>query len=128
MWLGQNEKVYLTALLHRVAVYCGVELLTFCVMSNHFHLLFRVPEKAVADAGLDSEDLIRRVRGVYGNAAAQQLLKLRRSISTEGVAAQWDAELAIHRGRMHDLSIFMKLLKQRFTMWHNHQHGTRGTL
>jgi putative transposase len=128
LWLDTKEKVYLTALLRRVAFYCGVEVLTFCIMSNHFHLLVRVPEKASADAALDPEGLIVRVRGVYGIAAAEHLWSLRELNSSEATAPQWEAELAMHRGRMHDLSVFMKLLKQRFTMWHNHQHRTRGTL
>ncbi len=128
LWLGDQEKVYLTSLLHRVARYCGVEVLTFCIMSNHFHLLVRIPEKAAADAGLTGEQLIHRVANLYGSAVAEPLWGLLRGLEHAEMKVLWEAEAAVHRGRMHDLSIFMKLLKQRFTMWHNHGHGTRGTL
>ncbi|MCC5805020.1 MAG: transposase [Opitutales bacterium] len=49
--------------LRRVADFCGVEVLTFCVMSNHFHILARVDPaaKEVADA-----ELVRRFRVLYG--------------------------------------------------------------
>ena len=30
--------------------------------------------------------------------------------------------------RMGDVSVFMRELKQRFTIWYNHQKGNRGTL
>ncbi len=123
LWLDTPEKVYLTALLQRVAAYCGVEVLTFCIMSNHFHLLVRIPEKAKADAELGPEALIGRVREVYGSAAAEHLWSLHKSSDPEA-ETHWQ----MHQGRMHDLSVFMKLLKQRFTMWHNHRHGTKGTL
>ena len=28
----------------RLSAFCGVEVLTYCIMSNHFHLLIRIPE------------------------------------------------------------------------------------
>ncbi len=127
-WLGVPEKTYLMGLLHQVAKYCGVEVLTFCVMSNHFHLLVSVPVKAVADAALGSTQMINRVQQMYGRAAAERLRGLMQDGAAPGAGAALEEECAIHLGRMHDLSVFMKLLKQRFTMWHNRCHDTRGTL
>jgi putative transposase len=128
LWLGVAEKEYLLALLQRVALYCGVEVLTFCIMSNHFHLLVRIPQKTTADAKLEPIQLFNRVRKLYGDESADRLQALHQGAVTDGIKALWEAELATHRARMHDLSVFMKLLKQRFTMWHNHTHSTRGTL
>ncbi len=128
LWLGAGEKIALCELLERLAPYCGVELLTFCVMSNHFHLLLRVPEKAVADAALDGIDLCRRVGLLHGEDSAAELESLWKSRANPGAKHQWEQEREMHLGRMHDLSIFMQLLKQRFTMSHNRHHGTRGTL
>ena len=40
------------------AEFCGVEILTSAIMSNHFHVLVRVPQKSMpADA-----ELLRRYR------------------------------------------------------------------
>jgi hypothetical protein len=127
-WLAAAEQAFLMELLNRVALYCGMEVLTFCIMSNHFHLLIRVPEKAVADAALDTYQTLHRVRLLYGAEAAGALEGLINHQPTEEMKSLLEAELELHRSRMHDLSVFMKLLKQRFTMWHNRQHGTRGTL
>jgi putative transposase len=127
LWLGAEEKAYLTGLIHRVAAYCGVQVLTFCVMSNHFHLLLTVPEKIAADNALAFEQLIIRVRGLYGEEVATEL-QFWEGLGTEDQMRERDAEIAVHRARMHDLSVFMKLLKQRFTMWHNHRLETKGTL
>ncbi len=127
-WLDEKEKIYLSLLLPRVAHYCGVEVLTFCVMSNHFHLLVRIPAKAEADAKISPGRIVQRVGDLYGGAAARHLEELLAATTMAESASQLEAELALHLGRMHDLSIFMKLLKQRFTMWHNRQHDSRGTL
>jgi putative transposase len=127
-WLEAKEKIYLSTLLPRVAHYCGVEVLTFCIMSNHFHLLVRIPKKVEADAKLGPGHIVQRVSELYGTAAAGHLKELLGATTRAEGASQLGTELAIHLGRMHDLSIFMKLLKQRFTMWHNRQHDSRGTL
>jgi hypothetical protein len=44
----------------RVAGFCGVEVLTYCFMENHFHLLVRVPGEV---GEIDDEELLRP-RGV----------------------------------------------------------------
>lgn len=128
LWLGDKEKAYLSGLLHRVAHYCGVEVLTFCVMSNHFHLLIRVPEKAAADAKLEIPELLARVQHLYGTEVAGELRQLLEPRGAPDALGPMNEQWELHLGRMHELSVFMKLLKQRFTMWHNHRHGTRGTL
>ncbi len=128
LWLGAEEKVSLCELLHRVAAYCGVTVLTFCVMSNHFHLLIRVPHKAVADAALNGVQLGNRVALLYGTEAGDLVRELWEGRGSPELDRLWEGELAMHLGRMHDLSVFMQLLKQRFTMGHNRNHGTRGTL
>ncbi len=46
MLLGVREKEVLRRLLWRVADFSGVEVLTYSIMSNHFHVLVQVPEKS----------------------------------------------------------------------------------
>ena len=43
-YLDNRAKEVLRRQIGRVSVFCGVEVLTYCIMSNHFHLLVRVPE------------------------------------------------------------------------------------
>jgi putative transposase len=47
-------------LLWRVSRYCGVEIITYAMLSNHFHLLVRVPEKVAADAAVTDEEILAR--------------------------------------------------------------------
>jgi hypothetical protein len=68
------------------------------------------------------------VRLLYGSEGVAPLGCLLDAGSEEGKLRLGEEEAKLHRSRMHDLSVFMKLLKQRFTMWHNNEHGTRGTI
>ena len=66
MLFKDREKEMLRKMLWQVAEFCGAEILTYCVMTNHFHVLLRIPEQAVlADVGyrphIDLIDLWRRV-------------------------------------------------------------------
>ena len=44
MW-DALEKEAMVKLLWKMLAFCGVELLTYCVMGNHFHALVRVPDR-----------------------------------------------------------------------------------
>ena len=60
--IDEDEKRILLGMIRGAAAFSGVELYTFAVMSNHFHLLVRVPrKKAVSD-----KELERRMLAWYG--------------------------------------------------------------
>ncbi|MFO8027123.1 MAG: transposase, partial [Opitutales bacterium] len=58
---GDGEKEVLRRMIHQVADFSGVEVLTYCVMSNHFHVLLRVP----AGQEVDDAELLRRYSVLY---------------------------------------------------------------
>ena len=59
--LGDSEKETLRIMLRQNAAFAGIQIITHCVMSNHFHLLVRVPvDRIVSDA-----ESLRRVQGYY---------------------------------------------------------------
>jgi REP element-mobilizing transposase RayT len=57
---GDVEKERFLKTVRRQLEFSGLELLSWCVMGNHFHLLLRVPDKETALAGGSEEDLIAR--------------------------------------------------------------------
>jgi len=122
---GDREKEVLRKMIWQVADFSGVEVLTYCVMANHFHVLVRVPEaEAVSD-----RELLRRYEVLYPKPTEYQTasLKVMRSQLSEG----GEAAEAIRRrllARMGDVSEFMKALKQRFSVWYNRSHERFGTL
>ncbi len=46
--------------------FCGVRVLTYCILSNHFHVLVQVPERPEELPG--AEELLRRLEGLSGTA------------------------------------------------------------
>jgi len=123
---GHREREVLRKMLWQVADFCGLEILTYCVMSNHFHVLVRVPNRgAVSD-----EELLRRFKVLYPKPTKYQTAEFAR---LENSLRAGDADAVAIRerllSRMCDLSEFMKTVKQRFSIWFNRNHGSRyGTL
>ena len=111
--------------LWQVADYCGVQILTYAILANHFHVLVRVPLKT----GLPDSELLRRYAVLYPKPTRYQAARLdviRQQLAVngrEGVAWR-KRQLAL----MGDISQFMKLVKQRFSVWFNKSHDRFGTL
>jgi len=112
-------------IMRAVEAFCGVQILTYCILSNHFHILAYVPERQyVTDC-----EFIRRLGLLYSNKAfietmAAHLAKLRALNQDE--AAEAVKEEYVYR--MYDLGEFMKTLKQRVSIFYNRQHKRKGTL
>jgi len=108
------------------AAFTGVEILTYCIMSNHFHILLRVPERPE----LPEAEVLRRLGKIWKKKKVENLVATfanMREISTEGDALV-ERELDRFRRRMFDLSEFMKDVKQRFSTWFNQTNERKGTL
>ena len=43
--LGRVEKDMFVQMIREYEEFCGVQVLSYCIMSNHFHLLVEVPPK-----------------------------------------------------------------------------------
>lgn len=124
--LGKKEKEQFVSLMRLYEEFCGVRVLTFCVMSNHFHLLLEVPQRPVD--GIPDRELLRRIRLLYGELQEEAVRKLLRQRKRAGDLEGAESIREKYRYRMWDLSQFMKALKGRFTQWFNKRHGRRGTL
>ena len=123
MLLGSREKEVLRKMLWQVSDFCGVEVLTYCIMSNHFHVLVRVPEK---DRVVGDEELLRRFKVLYPKPTKYQTVEfagLEKALREGNEDAVEVRERLL--ARMHDLSEFMKTLKQRFSIWYNRNHDDR---
>jgi REP element-mobilizing transposase RayT len=125
-WLfDETAKEVMRKHLWQAADFCGVKIITYHLLSNHFHVLVRIPKKApVEDA-----ELLRRYRVIHPNPTKYQMLRLEviegwlRANSGEGEA--WRQRMLRQMG---DLSAFMKLFKQRYSIAFNRSHERCGPL
>ena len=115
-----------------VAEFCGVQILTYAILSNHFHALVRVPQKAgVADA-----ELLRRYTLLHPKPTRYQTARLeviQAALAADPAAdpeaaAQANAWRRRQLALVGDVSAFMKLVKQRFAIWYNKSHQRFGPL
>ena len=120
------EKDFFRKLLGSVVRFTGVELLTHSTMSNHFHLVIRVPP--MPEGGLSDEALLERMKHLFSRATIADLrrrLGAARESGDDALADHWREKYV---GRMHSLSFFMKELKQRYSQWYNKRVGRKGSL
>jgi putative transposase len=125
-WLfDDTAKDVLRRQLWQVADYCGVQVVTYAIMSNHFHVLLYVPRRCpVTDA-----ELLRRYKVLYPRPTKYQSARL--EVIEAELAAEGPQAVAWRRSQlalMGDVSSYMKLLKQRFSIWFNKSHRRFGTL
>ena len=125
--LGDTEKSKFVELMREYEAFCGVEVLGYCVLSNHFHILVAVPKRPTEVP--PEEELLRRLDTVSGGALtaakARQMFDMYRAAKDEAGANAFRESIW---NRFYDVSEFMKLLKQRYTQWHNRRHNRKGTL
>ena len=155
MW-DALEKEAMVKLLWKMSAFCGVELLTYCVMGNHFHALVRVPDRekwlqekfgaagAVADwrggrgagGGQEApearekreEKLYAHLRTLYTKDYVKALRKGVEELRAKGREEEAEKVLESFRRRFCDVSIWTKEVKQRFSKWLNKRRERRGTL
>ena len=121
---GDVEKEHFASLIRQYARFCGIQILTFCLMGNHFHLLIEVPKRPESPPN-DSE-LLQRISAIYPPVHVEEI---RRQLDNSSLLSiQKDALRQRFWKRMGDLSQYLKELKQRFSQWHNLRQGRRGTL
>jgi len=132
---GSGEKDCFVTTMRKLEAFLEVKVLTYCVMSNHFHLLLEVPSKE--EISILSPQLLReRLPLLYhGAALAEAIEELDRAEavargegSSTGTSTWLKSIVSRYQRRMGDLSVFMKELKWRFSIWYNNSNDRAGTL
>lgn len=121
MLLGEIEKEHMHALIRRIEGFTGVRVLTYAIMTNHVHLLLEEPDR---DTVISDEEFNRRMTCLYSEA---ELVDLKERWAMWD-AASIEADKRRYLVRMHDISEFMKQLKQRFSRWYNQRNQRSGAL
>jgi REP element-mobilizing transposase RayT len=103
--LDDIENDFMVDLIRRYSTLYFVEILGFCLMGNHFHLLVRMfPEFKFTD-----EDIKKRYANFYGEE----------EVFADGRILYW-------REKLSSLSEFMREIKVGFARYYNKRHNRRG--
>jgi putative transposase len=124
MVLDEKEKERFRQLMHRAGVFSGIDVLTYSILDNHFHILAHVP----ARLPIDDQEFARRLAALYSRnktaAVCAELARLRETGDDDAAGRLKEPYLE----RMCDISAYMKTVKQRFSQSFNARHSRRGTL
>ena len=123
-FLNDEEKTRFVERLWRVAAFSCVEVLAYCFMSNHFHILAYVP----APRELSDDELLARIRALYSGTALAEIEKEWELLKEVGVASGRERFRRRYLRRMRSASEFMKTLKQTATMSYNGRRVHTGTI
>ena len=153
--LEADEREHFRMLMRMCEKFTGCRVLSYCLMSNHFHILLEVPP--MPEEGISDEELFTRLAVFYNEA---QVAEITREMDGAGLIRargeyeqapvdesgqplnpEQEMEMAARHAekrreeirsrytrRMHDLSEFMKSLLERFTKWFNRRHSRSGHL
>ena len=119
---GPAEKEHFVELMRLYEPFCSVNILTYALMSNHFHILVEVPRRP--DRMPSPEEMLTRIEALHSPLYAQNIRSLLDSM-TEADARK---HLEGYWKRMHDVSWFIRMIKQRFSQWYNLRTDRCGTL
>lgn len=127
--LGPEQREEFVRLMRRYERFSQVKVWTYCVMSNHFHILVEIPARPeCGGASWSDEGLLEHLATIYGE---RQIKDLRWELEHYRRQGNTEAAEAFRRkffARMWNLSEFMKILKQCFSQWFNRTHERRGVL
>ena len=150
-----DEREHFRVLMRMCEKFTGCRILSYCIMSNHFHLLLEVTP--MPEAGISNGELLERLSAFYTPLQVAEIAQemadaeaprqrgefelppvdengLPLSKAQEMALAKQQAAVQLaeirsrYTRRMHDLSEFMKSLLERFTKWFNRTHSRSGTL
>jgi REP element-mobilizing transposase RayT len=129
---GDTEKEAFRRLLWRMARFSGVEIHTYAVMDNHFHVLARVPshDQFVARfGGAEGEErLLTHLHLLYSRKYIAALRAELADLRQRGIPEQAQTLIEGYLRRFCNLPVFVKELKERFSRWYNEHRSRRGTL
>src|SRR5277367_6603479 len=113
------------SLMRHWAAFCGIRILDYVLMPNHFHILCDVPEPKP----LTQSELLERIKEGYGSKRVEALREqLARFAQGPDGVEQSKRLFDFYLRQMNDLSIYMKKLKGCFAQQYNRRHKRHGTL
>jgi len=153
--LEVDEREHFRMLMRMCEKFTGCRVLSYCLMSNHFHLLLEVPP--MPEGGISDQELLERLGVFYSEVQVAEIAKEMEDAAVLRVRGEFEMPPVDENGmplsaaeemllaqqqaagrrqeirnrftrRMHDLSEFMKSLLERFTKWFNRMHSRTGTL
>ncbi len=121
--LKDTEKEYFVKLMFKFARGFFIDIHSYTIMSNHFHILATELNEDAQNA--DRDELISRYKNIFGKKAEYP----EGSYKSNGeIIPDDDGGIERLRYRLGSISRFVQELKQTFSKWYNWKHKRKGYL
>ena len=120
----EHRRGWIAERLEQLAGVFAVDIAAYAVMSNHFHVVLRIDADRVQ--GWDADEVLRRWTRVFaGPLLVQRYLADPESLGAAETAAvlEW---VETYRGRLSDLSWYMRVLNESIARLANAEDGVTG--
>jgi len=110
-WMFLYEKCY------------SVSIVSYAIMSNHVHILVRIPNGKDDLRAMSDEELLERIAPLYSEVGLKGIRFELEMAREQGYADEYRER---YIRRMRNLSSFMGELKSRFSRYYNKKEGRKG--
>lgn len=124
---GVKEKDLFLNIMKQLECFSGVEVMTYCIMGNHFHIIVFIPDRN-SFVNMDAAEVFRRISHIYPRKKVESEKRRYECFLENGFQKQAENQLNNYIKRMCCLTSFLKDLKQRFTQKYNSFNGRKGNL
>ena len=136
--LDEEDLEALRIIIRKLALFSGVKVMTYSLLSDHWHLLVKVPSREKflrqfedrdgEEVGSGESRLIGHLATLYSKAYINQLKLELAEMREQGLEDTVQEVLGRYTRRLFDLSLYMKEVKEKFARWYNRKHQRIGTL
>ncbi|WP_089727172.1 hypothetical protein [Candidatus Thiosymbion oneisti] len=111
--------------MQQLAALFAIDVAAYAVMSNHYHMVVRIDRERAL--GWSIEEVLRRWTGLFtGPVLVTRYLSASRAGMTQAEITKVEALAEVYRGRLHDLSWFMRTLNEHIARRANAEDGVKG--
>lgn len=121
----KEEKARFHKIMRSLADFSGIQILSYCIMGNHFHILVRIP---AFPESIPEEEIWKRMEHIYTDEKIADFRKMIEVSRADGNYAGIEKFFDHMRARMYNLSVYVQGLKQRFSVYYNLKNNRKGTL
>jgi len=121
----EHRRGWIATRLKQLSTVFAIDVAAYAVMSNHYHAVLRVDDERAANWSVD-EVLERWTTLFSGPLLVARYRSEARSAMGQAEVAEVEALAEVYRGRLHDLSWFMRMLNEYIARQANAEDGVKG--
>ncbi|WP_133511609.1 transposase [Candidatus Thiosymbion oneisti] len=120
-----HRRGWIVERIRQLAALFAIDVAAYAVMSNHYHIVVRIDRERALEWSI--EEVLRRWTALFtGPLLVTRYLSASRAEMSQAEIAEVEVLAEVYRGRLHDLSWFMRTLNEHIARRANAEDGVKG--